>query len=112
MNSETTHPDKQEKKDPKETWSRSAKREGKRLDHFLTRLIMTFFNFRASHKDKENEEVAKAFSMLERKWKDACNKKWKSIVPKQSAFADNVERILKAEEARNKEKNKPALKSA
>lgn len=100
------------KKDPKESWSRNAKRESKRLDIFMQKLVLTYINFYQIQADKESEEIVKAFNDLDKKWKQACSKKWESIVPKKEAFANNIDQVLTNLKKIEKQREESALKTA
>jgi hypothetical protein len=101
-----------EKKDPKESWSRNAKRESKRLDVFMQKLMITYINFYQMQANKESEELVKAFNELNKKWQSACSKKWGSIVPKKEAFANNIDQVLTNMKKVEKQRAETALKTA
>lgn len=100
-----------EKKDSKQSWSRNAKRESKRLDIFMQKLVLTYISFYQIQTDKESEELVKAFNDLDKKWKNACSKKWGSIVPKKEAFANNIDQVLTNLKKQEKQRAETALKS-
>lgn len=91
---------------------RPQRRERKKINDYLKKLVYRFFSYRGKLKDPDGNESVEKLSEINLEWLKYCNKKWKlGISPILNAFVDIVMDLIEKQRKEKELANKDITKS-
>lgn len=90
---------------------RPQRRERKKINDYLKKLVHRLFSYRNKLKDPDGNESTKKLIEINSEWLTYCNRKWKlGISPKLNAFIDIVIDLIDKANKKKEEETKISKK--